>query len=221
MSQRGTFRDPTSGGMACRPWPPPAGASRRARLGAALALLLGLTLGPAALASTLTIERTADGCRVHGSFVAAADRAVAWAVITDYEDIPRFVKAVRSSRLERGPDGVRLLRQKAEGGVLFLHETIEVLLELTEDPERSLAFRDRSGDDFSLYSGAWRLAPDSAGTRVDYDLTAEPRGVLARALCRSALRRSSSDLLEQVRAEILRRAASSGAHGLGSAPGEH
>jgi carbon monoxide dehydrogenase subunit G len=49
------------------------------------------------------------------------------------------------------------------------------------------------------------MAPDSTGTRVEYELAAEPKGALAQSMCRGVLTRTARDLLEQVRAEIRRR----------------
>jgi hypothetical protein len=42
---------------------------------------------------------------------------------------------------------------------------------------------------------------------VTYRLAAEPRGTLARAFCRGVMRKTAQELLEQVRAEMVRRGA--------------
>ena len=65
--------------------------------------------------------------------------------------------------------------------------------------------RERVRKSFEFYGGSWTIGADSAGTRVDYALSAEPRGSLPRAMCRGALRHAARELLEQVRQEMLRR----------------
>ena len=49
--------------------------------------------------------------------------------------------------------------------------------------------------------------PDSAGVEVHYTLLAEPRSSIPRMMCRGMLRSTARQLLEQVRAEMLRRKA--------------
>ena len=154
----------------------------------------------------VALDETRGACKVRGSFAVPVPGAVAWEVLTDYDGIGRFVRSVRSSRRETGPDGQLLLRQDAVGGVFVLRRRMQVLLAIEEDSTRRIGFRDVLGKDFRSYAGEWRIAADPAGTRVDYALEAEPRAVLARAFCRGAMRGTAEDLLTQVRAEMMRRA---------------
>jgi hypothetical protein len=111
------------------------------------------------------------------------------------------------SRWETGPDGQRLLRQDAVGGVFLLRRRMHVLLQVDEDSTRRIGFRDVLGKDFLRYAGEWRLSADSTGSHVEYELDAEPRSAVVRAFCRGAMRNTAEDLLTQVRAEMMRRAA--------------
>jgi len=173
----------------------------------ATALLAAPAASRAASASEaqVTLDDTARGCRVRGEFVAAVPESVAWATLTDYDGIPRFVRSVRASHVERREPGRILLRQTAVGGVFVFRRSVQVLLEVEEEPRRRIAFRDISGIDFREHVGGWRLEPDSLGVRVHYELTAEPKGATPRALCRGMLRRMARSLLEEVRAEMQRR----------------
>lgn len=154
----------------------------------------------------VTLDDTRGSCRVHGSFIAPVSRAVAWDVLADYDSIGQFVRSVRASRLERRADGQLLLRQDAVSGVFLFRRRMQVLLEIQEDPGSRIGFRDVLGKDFRSYVGEWRIAANSRGTQVVYELEAEPRAVVARALCRGPLRNAARDLLAQVRAEMMRRA---------------
>ena len=165
----------------------------------------------ATLAQTSDVEVSIDerpgACRVQGAFGAPVSRELAWEVLADYDSIGRFVPSVRLSRMERQADGRFLLRQDAVGGVFLVRRRMRVLLDIQEDRGRRIAFRDVEAKDFRKYVGAWRISADSSGTRVDYELEAEPRAAIVRAFCRGALRNAARDLLEQVRAEMMRRAA--------------
>jgi hypothetical protein len=175
--------------------------------------MLGLLVPLVLLASiasagdvAVTLSTGRGSCGVQGSFAAAVPVGVAWQVLTDYDSLGRFVHSIETSRLERQPDGRLLVRQNAVGGVMMLHRHVSVLLALELDPNRRIAFRDILGKDFESYVGEWRLSADSSATRIDYRLDAEPRGFMAHAFCRGALRNTAKELLSEVRNEMIRRA---------------
>jgi hypothetical protein len=127
-------------------------------------------------------------------------------VLSDYDSIGRFVSSVRSSRMERQPDGRMLLRQDAVGSAFLFKRRMHVLLEIEEEPGSRISFHDVLGKDFRSYVGEWRLTADSLETRVVYEIEAQPRGAFARSLCRGPLRNAARDLLTEVRVEMIRRA---------------
>jgi carbon monoxide dehydrogenase subunit G len=172
---------------------------------AVLALLL-LATPCGADGPDVMIENAKGSCRVRGSFLVSATVEIAWAVLTDYDHIGEYVRSIRASRMERQADGRSLLRQETVATALFMRRRVDVLLALQESPRARIAFHDELKEDFDSYAGEWRITPGSAGTRVDYELAAEPRGVLARTFCRGAMRSGARELLEQVRTEMLRRA---------------
>jgi ribosome-associated toxin RatA of RatAB toxin-antitoxin module len=194
------------------------------REGAGLgALLLAtaslLVAAPARSAEVAVIPDEEGGsCKVRGVFVVGAPVSIVWDVLTDYDGIGTFVPSMRESRIEPQPDGRRLLRQDAVGGVFLVRRHFHLLLELEEDPERRITFHDVLGKDFRSYSGEWRIASDSSLIQVDYELDAVPQSSLMRMFCRGAMQKAAEDLLEQVRGEIVRRAGearelASGRHG--------
>ena len=173
---------------------------------AVTALLLVASISRAADPS-VSLESRQGRCSVHGGFAVPVSTEVVWDVLTDYDHIGEYVPSIESSRRERGADGQMLLRQDAVAEAWFVHRRMQVLLEVDESPRQLIRFRDVLRKDFRDYSGAWTILSGPGVTRVEYDLTAEPNAAVARMLCRGALRKSASDLLTQVRTEILRRAA--------------
>ena len=180
------------------------GAGSRALVRRTAPLLLIATLAQASPVD-VALDDSRGSCRVRGWFAAPVPEAVAWDVLTDYDNIGRFVRSVRASRRERGADGQLLLRQDAVGGVFILRRRMQALLEIHEDSGSRIRLRDVLGRYFNRYVGEWGISADSTGTRVDYRLEAEPRAVVARAFCRGLLRNTAEDLLTQVRAEMMRR----------------
>jgi carbon monoxide dehydrogenase subunit G len=147
-----------------------------------------------------------DGvCAVYGAFHVELPPQAAWSVLADYDHIPEFVHSMQSSVAERDSAGRLHVVQTARGGLFVFHKNVHVVLEIEEEPDRRIGFRDTLGKDFEHYVGEWRLDPDSTGTRVSYALDAAPRSALSRSLCRRVLKNSAEDLLVQVRNEILRR----------------
>src|SRR5215470_5542316 len=140
--------------------------------------LLVLLLLPAWLAAAradqvnVTVEDSHGRYTVAGELVTIAPPSVAWSVLTDYDHISAFVSSMKTSVAERSDDGRTIVRQAAAAGIFPVRKVVHVALEVREDPERLLVFRDVSGNDFSTYEGEWQMAGDSTGTRIWYRLQA-------------------------------------------------
>lgn len=194
------------------------GGPRGARLGLACALGIALSSVARGADVSLHIEGDHPGWYVmEGSFTVAASREVAWAVLTDYDHIGRFVSSIRASRiLERHPDHI-VLEQEASGGVLFFRRRTFVRLDIYEQPLRHLWFQDTSGRDFLSYSGAWLIEGEPSSVRVEYRLEAAPRFYVPGFLAHGIFRKSAERLLDEVRLEIMKRA-SAAVPGIAQAP---
>lgn len=175
--------------------------------GAALALALLAAARPASGAA-VSLEAEGEGAfRLRGSFPAAASAATAWEVLTDYEGLPRFVSSMRVSRLVGGEPGSPVVEQRGSGRFLFMSRDVLLRLAVREEAPARIAFRDVDGGQFSLYEGSWSIAGAGPGCVVSYDLAAAPRPALGPAfVARRALKAGVERLLEEVRAEMERRA---------------
>jgi hypothetical protein len=186
-----------------------AGGESHARAGVvALCVLLLAAPARAAAPPEVTLDDAKEGCRVRGVFDTPATLApIVWDVLTDYDHIGTFVRSMRASRVEKRDSKGILVRQDAVGGVFLFRRRVQVLLDVHEEPGRRIAFRDVLGKDFREYVGEWRIAADSTGTHVTYQLQAEPKMPMPRSVCRGMLKHVARDLLQEVRDEILRRGA--------------
>jgi len=177
----------------------------------ALAAVLWMALAPSAAAATgqpdptVTVIPRGEVYEIRGSFTAPVAPGIAWDVLTDYARIPEFVSSMKASRVE-SRDGNRVrLHQRATAGALVVRRTVEVVLEVVEDPEWRIAFTDVQGGDFRLYTGAWTLKPAEGGADVRYALVVRPRAALPGFLGRNIMRGSVRRLLAEVRDEMIRR----------------
>lgn len=180
-----------------------------AAVAAALALFVA-TLAAAedrdvATRPRVTVTSKGAGCyRIEGSFPVDAPAEVAWAVLTDYDNLPSFVSSLRSSTASRDDSGRLLVSQEAVGRLGPFSQSLRVVLEVTADAPARLAFRDVGGASFHSYAGTWTIEPQARGVRVTYVLDARPRSSPP-LFGRSVLAANARGLLDQVRREMLRR----------------
>jgi carbon monoxide dehydrogenase subunit G len=176
-----------------------------------LIVVLSILCAPALDANTpvsVDVERDADKAYVvDAAFDVNVPASIAWEVLTDYEGIGRFVSSIRQSRIKKREAGGVLLEQHGVGHAWIVSLPMHVVLDIREQYQRMLAFRDVCGKSFTTYEGTWELATIGSGTRVTYRLKADPNGRQPAMLARSAIRGSVRKLLDEVRNEILARAA--------------
>ena len=129
------------------------------------------------------------------------------AVLSDYEEIPRFMPDVRRSViLERVP-GRLIVEQEAVSRFMMFSRQVHLLLEVTEG-SGSLQFVDRCGKSFKTYRGAWRVEGRGHGSLVTYELNAQPGFDVPEFVLKRLLKRDSAQLINRLRAEFASRATS-------------
>jgi hypothetical protein len=77
-------------------------------------------------------------------FVVDQPAAVALAVLTDYEQIPRFMPDVRTSIAWERAIRSAVVEQDAVSSVMMFSKRVHLVLEIEEQPD-ALIFRDRCG----------------------------------------------------------------------------
>lgn len=142
---------------------------------------------------------------LQGSFVVDVPIETAWEVLSDYEGLPAFVPAMRTSRARGREEGFLLLEQESIGRAFLFRHTVRVLLEVREQPPGRISFKDIARKCFKSYEGEWRLEPVGAGTLVRYrvDVVEEPE--LPFYVPKGAVKSAARELLNAVTAEMLRR----------------
>ena len=121
------------------------------------------------LAQDVSIRTVRDGefVTVSASAVMKVDPHVAWAVLSDYDHLAKFIPDMKSSRVV-SRDGNRLrVAQQGDVGFFFYKEQVNVLLEVHEEPPVRITARSIEGNVRQLET-RYELHASGAGTRLDY-----------------------------------------------------
>ncbi|KAH7282408.1 hypothetical protein KP509_35G029500 [Ceratopteris richardii] len=94
--------------------------------------------------------------QVVASITVKASSKDVWSVLTEYETLPEFVpNLVNSKILSREGERVRLLQEGCKC-LLYMVLHARVILDLWEEPEQGISFRQIEGD-FDSFEGTWTL----------------------------------------------------------------
>lgn len=155
-----------------------------------------------------SMERMPAGCRrLAVQLRLALDPQWLWAVLTDYDNLSRFIPNLQTSRLLWRRAEVVGLEQEGAQTFMGLRFKARVNLELTEHvAERRLSFVMTKGD-FRRFEGAWQIGRDSAGTTLLYELIVQGCVGMPIGLIEQRLQEDLAANLRAVQAEAQRRAA--------------
>lgn len=177
-----------------------------------LALLMVTLAGVTPLRSAdadpggVIVQEQQGNYRVTARFTVPQPPSAVLAVLTDYEQIPRFMPDVKTSIVRSRGHRRALVEQEAQARVLMFSRRVHLLLDIRESDE-ALLFVDTSGRSFTAYQGAWQVLAVDGATRVSYQLEARPAFDVPQFLLVRVLRKDSTEMIEQLRAEIAARAA--------------
>jgi len=192
------MRDATFGAWA-------GGRTRGARL---LAFVLACAAAAGASAQDVSIrtERRGEALEIEGRARLAVPVAVAWAVLTDYEHLPRFIPGLVSSRVVSRDGRVLVLEQKGEVAVLFFAVPVEARLAIEETPYERITSRGLSGS-FRSMQGRYDLRETEGAIEFRYTGSIVPDTWLPDFLGDGVLARHVDAQFRALVREISRRAA--------------
>jgi carbon monoxide dehydrogenase subunit G len=165
--------------------------------------------GPAAAADQVpqvSVREDRGTYAVKARFEIPQGAAAALAVLSDYEQIPRFMPEVQSSVVVDRTGGRTLVQQEAVSRFMMFSKKVHLLLEVTQEPG-TIRFVDRCGKSFTSYEGAWRAVTENGRTIVSYELTATPGFDVPEFILKRLLKRDSVRMIERLQLEIGARAA--------------
>jgi len=83
---------------------------------------------------------------------------------------------------------------------------VHLLLQVKEQAPWRIQFETTTGKPFRHYQGAWQIEPTAEGCRVDYTLTVSRGDMAPGFLERKLFKENSRSLLQELRAEVVKRA---------------
>lgn len=180
----------------------------------AVAVLVGASLPGARLSAAadpapspeVTVSEERGTYSVTARFEVPQSPGVVLAVLSDYEQIPRFMPEVRRSVVRERQDEGMVVEQEAVSKFMMFRKTVHLLLEVTHIAD-TIRFVDRSARSFKRYEGAWRATPRGTGTVVTYELSARPDFDVPEFILKRLLRRDSAEMIANLRREFAARAA--------------
>lgn len=117
---------------------------------------------------------------IQASYAIPMNICNAFSFITDYEvakNIPGILEIKIISRVGNKVRVYRLIEEQA----LFFRIEMRSVMEFTETPNRTLAFKQISGD-MKSYMGSWRLTSDNGKTNFKYEAWIEPDSIIPSAV---------------------------------------
>jgi ribosome-associated toxin RatA of RatAB toxin-antitoxin module len=151
-------------------------------------VLLWLVSLAAVAAETPVVSVSVAGAaiEVESSITLPVQPCEAYAMLTDYDGLPRFIPGLLQSHAERlAPNRVRVM-QVGEVQVFIFGVRMQSLLDMEEVPDKRIQFRQLEGD-FVSYDGQWDFSGAAGGTLLDYRATLSFKPYVPLLLAKSIL----------------------------------
>ncbi len=141
---------------------------------------------------------------VRATFEVSQPAEIAFAVLTDYEAIPRFMPNISSSVVRERAGARAVVEQEAVSRLMMFSKRVHLVLDI-EEGANSLTFADRCRRSFARYEGAWHVIEENGRTLITYELTAQPTFDVPEFVLRRVLKRDSAEMIERLKREIASR----------------
>jgi carbon monoxide dehydrogenase subunit G len=152
------------------------------------------------------VERNGHSFAVRAGATLAAPVSLVWEVLTDYDNLARFIPGLLQSAVQLRAANRVVLEQKGEARFLVFAYPIEVRLEVLESPRDWITSR-AVGGNLKRMNGRYELRAESAGVRLRYTGELEPDFDLPPVIGTLAVRSMVQEQFAAMVAEIERRAA--------------
>ena len=153
---------------------------------------------------SLDIAQNNDGYVANVVMYAPVEPNIAWNVLTDFDNMHKWVPNVRESKIAARDGNALTVEQKgvAKFGLLSFPYTSVRKMQL--DPPNTIQSTQVSGSMRRLVS-LMKVSPDGAGTRLDYKLEIEPAGIAATVMSKDFLQHEITEQFTAIVGEMLKR----------------
>jgi carbon monoxide dehydrogenase subunit G len=169
--------------------------------------MLALQIVVAHAAEDFAIDVGRQGARfsIGASATVAAPPRVVWEVLTDYDNLARFIPGLASSKVELRAGQRVVVEQKGAARFLFFSYPIDVRLEVLESPAAWISSRSIGGN-LRRMTGRYELEAAPGGSVLRYSGELEPAFELPPVIGALAVRLMVEQQFAALVAEIERRA---------------
>jgi carbon monoxide dehydrogenase subunit G len=171
-------------------------------------LILSTVVAPAVAADSeppVTVTEHEGAYSVTATFTVDQPASVAVAVLTDYDNISRFMPDVHTSNVLERSGGRAIVEQEASSRLLMFSKRVHLVLEASEEPG-TIRFRDTCGRSFARYEGAWKVTQRGNRAAISYELTAKPTFDVPEFVLKRLLKRNAQQMIERLQEEMAARA---------------
>ena len=180
-------------------------------LGLALISSMTWAAAPDAVDDVSVRVEIQDGVvRIEAEAIIPASAREVWDVLTDFENLPRFISNITASKVLARHGNVVRVAQSGKGGFGPFTFEFQSVRELTLNPVEGFESRMVEGN-MKRFRGITRLESAAGATRIRYQSEAVPDTVLPLGLARSTIESETREHYLEIGREVLRRkAAASG-----------
>jgi ribosome-associated toxin RatA of RatAB toxin-antitoxin module len=151
------------------------------------------------------VNESAGVYLVAASFSVTEAPAIALAVLTDFERIPKFMPDMKTSNVLERTDAGTLVEQEAVARFMMFSKRVHLRLRVNER-DGTIRFRDECGKSFARYEGLWKIAAKDGRTAIEYQLAAKPRFEVPAFVLTRLMKRDAAQMIARLQTEIARRA---------------
>ena len=181
------------------------------RLNRPAAWLLGTVLAAASAAATAQpiqakVHKDGDKVVIDVEAQAAVDPGIAFAVLTDYDQMPRYVSSLKSSRMARTGPNTLEVEQVAQAQVMFWNFTVHSLRSVELVPLKEVRSHLIKGD-FTRYEFTTRVQEKDGATLITHHGEYVPKSWLPPMVGPAVIQGQTEKQYAEMVAEMLRRKA--------------
>jgi carbon monoxide dehydrogenase subunit G len=150
------------------------------------------------------IVQNDDGYVANVVMFAPVAPGIAWSVLTDFENMQKWVPNVRESKVAARDGNTVTVEQKGVAKFGLLSFPYESARRMQLDPQTSILSTQVSGSMRRLVS-LMKVSPEGAGTRLDYKLEIEPAGIAATVMSKKFLQHELTEQFTAIVGEMVKR----------------
>lgn len=178
-----------------------------------LALILA-TIFPEAMAETpvhwvqpddVRIDRLAEGIRIELEMVTAVPLAIAWLVLTDFNNMARFLPNLESSQILAMRGNTLKIEQRGNARFGPFSQRFESVREVTLQPQREITVRQVSGTALRMESRMRLKAGEDGNARLEYRAEIVPDTPLPPLLGPAFVRHEIAEQFSAMIGEMIKR----------------